>query len=66
MNQPQPSIPSPNSNDLERQSASEIREAILEGYRDAIAGRLHQYEGDLRKLMAKVSSAKSPEKDRLV
>lgn len=38
----------------ERQEAAAIREAIIEGYQDAIAGRWHTYDGDLRKLMKKV------------
>lgn len=38
----------------ERQEAAAIREAIIEGYQDAIAGRWHRYDGDLRKLMKKV------------
>jgi len=37
-----------------RQDAAGIREAIIAGYQDAIAGRLHTYNGDLRRLMKKV------------
>lgn len=33
--------------------ASQVREAILEGYGDAIAGRLIPFEGDLRSLLKK-------------
>lgn len=35
----------------ERQEAAAIRESIIAGYQDAIAGRLYTYDGDLRKLM---------------
>jgi antitoxin ParD1/3/4 len=38
----------------ERQEAAAMREAIIAGYQDAIAGRVHQFDGDLRKLMKKV------------
>lgn len=38
----------------ERQEAAAIRESILAGYQDAIAGRVHNYAGDLRALMKKV------------
>ena len=31
-----------------RMEAAEMRDAILEGYRDAIAGRLVEFKGDLR------------------
>jgi antitoxin ParD1/3/4 len=37
-----------------RQEAAAARDAILEGYQDAIAGRLHAFEGDLRSLLKKV------------
>lgn len=35
----------------ERQEAARIRDAILEGYQDAIDGRLVEYRGDLRRLI---------------
>ena len=35
----------------ERHEARRIREAILEGYQDAIEGRTVTYRGDLRRLM---------------
>lgn len=38
----------------ERIEASQIRDAILEGYQDAIAGRTVEYQGDLRGLLKKV------------
>jgi len=34
--------------------AAKVREAILEGYQDAIAGRTVKYEGNLRSLLKKV------------
>ncbi len=34
--------------------AAEARSAILEGYQDAIEGRVVRYDGDLRKLLKKV------------
>lgn len=37
-----------------RQEAAAARDAILEGYQDAIAGRTHEYKGDLRSLLNKV------------
>lgn len=39
----------------ERQEAARIRDAILEGYQDAIEGRMVWYAGDLRKLLRKRS-----------
>ena len=35
----------------ERQQAAEIRDAILEGYQDAIAGRTVEFRGSLRELL---------------
>ncbi|MCH8921701.1 MAG: hypothetical protein IIA67_00980 [Planctomycetes bacterium] len=35
----------------ERQQAAEIRDAILEGYQDAIAGRSVEFRGSLRELL---------------
>lgn len=32
----------------ERMEAAELRDAILEGFQDAIAGRTHRYSGNLR------------------
>ncbi len=32
----------------ERQEAAEMRDAILEGYRDLVAGRVVEFKGDLR------------------
>ena len=37
-----------------RQEAAAARDAILEGYQDAIAGRTYEYQGDLRSLLSKV------------
>ena len=37
-----------------RQEAAAARDAILEGYQDAIDGRMHPFEGDLRRLLKKV------------
>ncbi|TWT29868.1 ribbon-helix-helix domain-containing protein [Blastopirellula retiformator] len=34
------------------QEAEAVRDKILEGYQDAIAGRTTPFEGDLRKLLA--------------
>jgi len=36
----------------ERQEASDLREGILEGYRDLIEGRSIEYEGDLRAVLS--------------
>jgi antitoxin ParD1/3/4 len=38
----------------ERLEAAAIRDAILEGYQDAIAGRTVVYRGNLRQLLKKV------------
>ena len=35
----------------ERQQAADIRDAILEGYQDAIAGRTVEFRGSLRELL---------------
>ena len=37
-----------------RQEAAAARDAILEGYHDAIGGRMHPFKGDLRSLLKKV------------
>jgi len=37
-----------------RQAAAAARDAILEGYQDAIDGRTHAFKGDLRSLLKKV------------
>jgi antitoxin ParD1/3/4 len=37
----------------ERLEAARIRDAILDGYQDAIAGRTVPYRGDLRRLLKK-------------
>lgn len=37
-----------------RQEAHAAREAILDGYQDAIAGRTHEFKGDLDSLLKKV------------
>ena len=37
-----------------RQEAAKVRDAIIEGYQDAIAGRTVAFTGDLKKLLAKV------------
>jgi antitoxin ParD1/3/4 len=34
--------------------AAKVRDAIIEGYQDAIEGRTFPYEGDLRKLLEQV------------
>jgi antitoxin ParD1/3/4 len=39
----------------ERLEAARIRDAILEGYQDAIQGRAARYRGNLRQLMKKTS-----------
>lgn len=38
---------------MERLEAARIREAILEGYEDAIAGRTVTYRGNLREILKK-------------
>jgi len=38
----------------QRQEAAAARDAILDGYQDAIAGRTHAFKGDLKSLLAKV------------
>lgn len=35
----------------ERQQAADIRDAIIEGYQDAIAGRTVEFRGSLRELL---------------
>lgn len=35
------------------QEASQVRDAIIEGYQDAIAGRVATFDGDLRSLLKK-------------
>ena len=37
----------------ERMEAAQVREAILEGYQDAIEGRTAVYQGDLRSLLTR-------------
>lgn len=37
----------------QRLEAARIRDALLEGYRDATAGRTVEYKGDLRSLLRK-------------
>jgi antitoxin ParD1/3/4 len=37
-----------------RQEAAAARDAILEGYDDAVRGRIHAYKGDLCSLLGKV------------
>lgn len=39
----------------ERLEAAKIRDAILEGYQDAIAGRTVAYRGNLRQLLKKAA-----------
>lgn len=36
-----------------RMEAAELRNGILEGYQDVIAGRFVEFKGDLRKMMRK-------------
>lgn len=38
----------------QRQEAASIRDAIIEGYHDAIEGRTHEFKGDLQSLLKKV------------
>ncbi len=38
----------------QRQEAAAIRDQIIEGYRDAIEGRTHEFKGDLQRLLNKV------------
>ena len=40
----------------QRLEAAQIRDAILSGYQDAIAGRTVPYEGNLRQLMKKAAN----------
>jgi hypothetical protein len=37
----------------QRQEAAAARDAILEGYQDAIEGRVHEFKGDLGALLKK-------------
>ena len=37
-----------------RQEAGAARAAIIEGYQDAIAGRTHEFKGDLKAMLSKV------------
>lgn len=37
----------------QRQEAAATRDAILEGYQDAIEGRVHEFKGDLAALLKK-------------
>lgn len=37
-----------------RQEAAAARNAIVEGYQDAIAGRTHEFKGDLKAMLSKV------------
>ncbi len=39
----------------QRIEAAQIRDAIIEGYRDAAEGRTVEYRGDLRKLLRKAT-----------
>jgi antitoxin ParD1/3/4 len=36
-----------------QQEAAEVRDAVLEGYQDAVAGRTVAFRGDLRRLLHK-------------
>lgn len=36
-----------------RQEAAAARDAIVEGYQDALGGRTHEFKGDLKSLMSK-------------
>jgi len=36
------------------QDAAAVRDAILDGYQDAIDGRMHRFTGDLQSLLKKV------------
>lgn len=37
---------------MERSQAANLRSGVIEGFADAAAGRMHEYEGDLKSLMA--------------
>lgn len=39
-----------------QQEAAQVRDAIIEGYEDAIAGRTVAFQGDLKTLLKKVTS----------
>lgn len=41
----------------ERQEAAELRHSIIEGYQDAITGRVIRFSGDLRKDMQQFDAA---------
>lgn len=36
----------------ERQEVAELRSAVLEGYADIKAGRVHRFDGDLKSMLA--------------
>lgn len=36
-----------------QQEAAAVRDAILDGYQDALAGRTHKFDGDLKSLLKK-------------
>ncbi|MBD3674620.1 MAG: hypothetical protein HUJ26_13945 [Planctomycetaceae bacterium] len=38
----------------QQQEAEKIRQAVIEGYRDSIAGRTYEFEGNLKDLIQKV------------
>lgn len=38
----------------QRQEAARMRDSIIDGYQDAIEGRTHKFNGDLRALLKKV------------
>lgn len=44
----------------ERQEAQQLRAAILEGYNDAIAGRTHQFSGDLIEDLEQFLNTRTP------
>lgn len=39
---------------MERTEAAALRSGVIEGFADASAGRVSEYEGDLKSLMAEV------------
>jgi len=40
--------------------AAQVRDAIIEGYQDAIAGRTVTFQGDLKRLLKKAPKKKDP------
>jgi hypothetical protein len=40
----------------EREQATEVRKAVLDGYNDVLHGRTHEYTGDLREMLKTLRS----------